>query len=136
MDDLAILTNPQSFVDLLNLVEVSASEMRAVVVAASDFREAEQAAAMMAPAQTLMSLEPEKATAIFFRMSALARLVETQNMQGWAMATVEPGQAFARPELLKAAAIYPLSVVDDEIGFDCEGLLAKALELSAARLPC
>ena len=74
--------------------------------------------------------KPKKAQAVYFRISALAEIVEKQQAPGWTLPKTTEGWVPTREELLRAAAVFPLSEVDGDIGFDLEGFLAKALELA------
>lgn len=137
--DVQTAQNPEKLVEMLNAIEISEDELSVVLSASKALHRDDPEAAgdrLDLPVRGRMPLEANKVAAIFFRMSALARLIDTHQTDVWATAADEEGASYARQELLQAAAMYPLSIIDDEIGFDREGLLAKALELADARRPC
>lgn len=76
--------------------------------------------------------QPERAEAIYFRMKALAKIIEKRDAPGWTMPSHKSGALLTKRELIKAAATYPLSEIDGDIGFEIHGFLSKALEFAEA----
>jgi len=72
--------------------------------------------------------QPKRAQAIYFRMAALAKIVQGKSAHGWTMPSHKPGAVLTKRELLETAATYPLSVIDGHVGFELNGFLVKALE--------
>ncbi len=80
----------------------------------------------------LFSGQPERAQAIYFRMTALAKIIENQKAPGWVLPSYKDGAVLANYELIETAATFPLSEIDGDIGFEISGFLSKALELAEA----
>ncbi len=74
--------------------------------------------------------QPERAKAICFRMVALSKIIEKKEALGWTISSDKPGAVLTKRELIEAAAIYPLSEIDGDVGFEIDGFLSKALELA------
>lgn len=74
--------------------------------------------------------QPERAKAIYFRMEALAKIIEKKDAPGWTMSSHKSGAVLTKRELIAAAAIYPLSEIEGDIAFEIHGFLSKALEFA------
>jgi len=74
--------------------------------------------------------QPERAQAIYFRMKALAKIIKKRDAPGWTMPSHKSGAVLTKRELIEAAATYPLSEIDGDIGFEIRGFLSKALEFA------
>jgi len=86
---------------------------------------------------TMFPRKPQKAQAVYFRLLALARLLEQEQPAGWSMPCRKDGAILTKRELISAAAVCPLVKVDaDHVGFERESLLAKALELTEPEGTC
>jgi hypothetical protein len=74
------------------------------------------------------------ATAIDFRLTALARLQSDDPVRGWSMPGGEPGVQFIHADLVKAAAEEPM--IEDAAGqaaFDAESFRRRVLANAEAR---
>lgn len=78
----------------------------------------------------MFSGQPERAQAIYFRMIALSKIIEKQSAQGWTLPSNKAGAVLTKQELIGAAATFPLSEIDGDVGFEINGFLSKALELA------
>ncbi len=74
--------------------------------------------------------QPLRAQAIYIRMESLAKIIESKSAPGWTLGKNENGLVLTRQELIDVAAVFPLSEVDEDIGFEKNGFLSKALELA------
>ena len=74
--------------------------------------------------------QPERAQAVYFRMYAVSKLLESEGAPGWALPQEEDGAITTREEILKVAATHPLSYVDGDVAFEKSSFLAKVLEIS------
>ena len=74
--------------------------------------------------------QPLRAQAIYFRMESLAKIIEDKSALGWTLGKDENGAVLTRQEFIDVAAVFPLSEVDGDIGFEKSGFLSKALELA------
>jgi len=84
----------------------------------------------------LFKHDPDKVSAICFRMAALAKIITKQAAPGWTLGKDKEGGVLTHQALLEAAAVFPLSMIDGDVGFELEGFLAKALELVEAKGTC
>jgi len=74
--------------------------------------------------------QPLRAQAIYFRMESLAKIIGNKSVPGWTLEKDENGAVVTRQELIDVSAVFPLSEVDGDIGFEENGFLSKALELA------
>jgi hypothetical protein len=72
--------------------------------------------------------EPTKAGAVLLRLQALGRLIANGNVPSNWLPNEGDGQGYV--SMMAAAAVQPLVVVDDQVTFEREEFLKKALELS------
>jgi len=84
----------------------------------------------------LFKHDPDKASAIYYRMAALAEIIANQAAPGWTLSKDKEGGVLTHQALLDAATVFPLSMIDGDVGFELEGFLAKALELAEAKGTC
>ena len=84
----------------------------------------------------LFKHDPDKASAIYYRMAALAEIIAKQAAPGWTFGEDKEGGVLTHQALLDAAAVFPLSMIDGDVGFALDGFLAKALELAEAKGTC
>ncbi len=71
----------------------------------------------------------DKGMAVFFRLEALAELIDKINTPGFTRKDREDGSVWTREELAVVAASYPLNKNGNRFSFDAEGFMAKAFEL-------
>lgn len=74
--------------------------------------------------------QPDRAQAIYFRMEALSKIIGSKSAPAWTMESNKDGAVLIKQELIEAAAVFPLSEVDGDIGFERNGFLSKALEFA------
>ncbi|MCG7868781.1 MAG: hypothetical protein JAY74_20720 [Candidatus Thiodiazotropha taylori] len=74
--------------------------------------------------------EPQRAQAVYFRMLAASRLLESEGAPGWVLPKQPDGAIPTKEELLRVVASHPLTFVDQDIGFENSSFLAKVLEIS------
>jgi len=115
--------------EMLNAVPVTKEELERVITEAEKLHAEgtdEDGGGMYLIAR-LFKEQPQKAEAIYFRMMALANIIEKQSAPGWTLPSTKDGAVFTKQELIDATAVFPLSVVDGDIGFELKGFLSKAL---------
>lgn len=71
---------------------------------------------------------PDQGMAVYFRMQALARLVESGDLPGWTQTVSRDGAVPIHDALFAAAATEPLVRVGDDIGFERGSFLRRALD--------
>ena len=71
----------------------------------------------------------QKSMAVHSRLSALAKIVDSDEAPGWTKPPKPDGCIWTRGELLEVAASYPVSEIDGDFAFEVDGFLAKALQL-------
>ena len=121
-------------VDRLNSVVVTVEELTEVLNESDKRHEAGTAedGDGMYLIVSMFANQPERAQAIYFRMEALAKIIEKKDAPGWTMPSHKSGAVLTKRELFEAAATYPLSEIDGDIGFEIHGFLSKALEVAEA----
>ena len=72
----------------------------------------------------------QKGQAVSFRVRALGEIIQQKKAPGWTRPGIEEGCTLTKHELIHAAAVFPLSEVNGDVGFELQGFLAKALELA------
>ena len=72
----------------------------------------------------------QKSQAVMCRFYALAQIVRDNKAPGWTLPVPKEGYTLTRHELIHAAAVFPLSEVNGDVGFELDAFLAKALELA------
>lgn len=77
----------------------------------------------------LYSGDPDKVTAIMFRLEALAHLLVDEDAPGWTV-SLPNGAVLTQEPVFAAAAVQPLIEQDGNVAFDRELFLAKVLELA------
>jgi hypothetical protein len=71
--------------------------------------------------------QPAKAQAVYFRMEALARLLQERGAPGWTLPKLEDGAIPIQKAVFLAAAVEPLTKVRDDIGFEYKPFLQRVL---------
>ena len=74
--------------------------------------------------------QPSKASAVLFRMQALASLLESKGAPGWALPPQKDGAIATQEWVFAAAAVQPLVIIDEQPSFEHEAFLNKVLELA------
>ncbi len=74
--------------------------------------------------------EPEKAQAVYFRMLAVAKLLDSEDLPGWVLPKQSDGAITAKEGVFRVAATHPLSFIGTDICFEQSTFLAKVLEVS------
>ena len=74
------------------------------------------------------------AVAVEFRITTLARLLASQEVRGWSLPGVEPGQENIHADVVSAAAEEPIiETADHQAGFDPESFRKRVLALAEAK---
>jgi hypothetical protein len=126
----------------LNSVTVTKEELRLVVAESEKLRaqgmDADEASinAINAIIRLFEEKQPDKVIPIYSRLYALSKIISKQAAPGWTLGKGKDGFVLRHKALIDAAAIFPLSRIKDDISFELEGLLSKALELAEAEGPC
>ena len=72
-----------------------------------------------------------KAIAVFFRMTALANLLQTdEGIPGWTLPQLPDGSIPTEKTVFAAAAIQPLIEVNGEVAFERDTFMTRVLELA------
>jgi len=71
--------------------------------------------------------DPPKAQAVYFRMAALAKLLEAEGVPGWTLPKQPDGSIPTQEAVFAAAASEPLTRVGEDIGFDPESFRRRVL---------
>lgn len=72
----------------------------------------------------------EKSQAVFFRMEALARLLQQKALPGWALDPLKDGAIPVQEAVLRAAAVEPLVMQGNKIQFNVTTFLERCLHLA------
>jgi len=125
------MTPNMGCVDYLNSVAVTKDELMSVSEGTGELKETDE------PFEATMFMlgrrykgQPQKASAVLFRMQALVRFVESDQAKGWTLPKQSDGGIPTMDAVFAAAAIHPLSVVGDQVGFEAESFCARVLELA------
>jgi len=133
-----VIVDNRETAEMLNAVPVTKEELERVITEAEKLHAVgtdEDGGGMYLIAR-LFKEQPQKAEAIYFRMMALANIIEKQSAPGWTLPSTKDGAVFTKQELIDATAVFPLSVVDGDVGFELKGFLSKALELAEVEGTC
>ena len=125
-------TDNSKIIERLNSVIVTSQELSEVLDEADklhDNGKAEDGDGIYLISSTFRG-QPDRAQAIYFRMVALSKIIGSNSAPGWTMESNKEGAVLTKQELIEAAAIFPLSGVDGDIGFEKNGFLSKALEFA------
>ncbi len=71
--------------------------------------------------------DPQKAQAVYFRMEALARILEAEAAPGWTLPKLPDGSIPTQEAVFSAVAFEPLTRVGEEIGFESASFLRRVL---------
>src|SRR3974390_1024243 len=118
--------------EYLNSVEVSFEELNGIFEQAADLDEQQRNipdVALFLIAEKNKG-DVRKSQAVMSRFYALGQIVKDERAPGWTVPVPKEGYTLTRHELIHAAAVFPLSDIDGDVGFEPEGFLAKALELA------
>jgi hypothetical protein len=117
------------FVDSLNTVRLKEEEI--VEAISSTLESADSGDCCLRSLTTpirLFPTAPHKARAVIFRLQALARMMEKNELRDW----MEPGCATLTPvgqkAVIAAVTCHPLSLINGDIVFEKESFLQKILE--------
>jgi hypothetical protein len=71
-----------------------------------------------------------KASAVLFRMQALAHIINEEGAPGWTFPKKPDGSVLTQEWVFAAAAVQPLIEIDNNFRFEQEAFLKKVLELA------
>jgi hypothetical protein len=118
---------------VLNSVSLKTSELLRVVKATIKAHEEGKPHHVMGAIATIKNFSgnSNKVTAIVFRLQALAKMVEKNELRYWILAN-ETGfsPTIAHRALISAAARHPLSFINGDFVFEKEPFLRSVLELA------
>lgn len=125
-------TNNSTIIKRLNSVLVTPEELSAVLDEADKLHDAgeDEDGGGIYLVSRMFRGQPDRAQAIYFRMVALSKTIKDEGARGWTMESNKEGAVLTKQELIEAAATFPLSETDEDIGFEINGFLSKALELA------
>ncbi len=73
---------------------------------------------------------PDVGRAVYFRLEALARLMDQHGLKGWTMKGDEDAAEFVNGVVFTAVAQEPLVIIDGKIAFERESFLKRILKLA------
>lgn len=115
----------------LNAVSVEQNELRKLVGEANKQRGNFQPGGGLYLIARHYSGNPEKAQALYFRMEALANLLQTEGyLPGWTLPPTTDGAISTQLAVFVAATQEPLIRVGNDIGFDKTSFLDRILALA------
>ncbi len=121
-----------SLLDKINNVTISFKDLWAVQEELAEYRKLGERdfETLMYVIADLYKGDPLKAGAVMFRMLALARLVIEEGAPGWTLPMQPDGSILADKCVFAAAAVEPILEDGNEVKFERESFLKKALEYS------
>lgn len=117
----------------VNGVRVSAEDLLRVLEETQNLpKEKRSFEGRMHVAARLFQDDSEKSIAVSFRMRAMFELLGSSEdgIPGWSLPRLPDGSIVTQEAVIAAAAVQPLSVVDERIIFEREPFMAKVLELA------
>ncbi len=112
--------------DSVGLVEVTKDEIMDLLAVMNDLPERNFYAGLGCVVEFFEG-NPEKVMATYFRMMALGRMIESDELRAWLLPITQEGCSFVNEHLLAAAFADPLIVEEPHCRFDTEALVARAL---------
>lgn len=121
-------------VNRLNAVSIAEYEIVEAIRAAIEASDAGESYAWCSIGTTmqLFAGAPQKGRAVIFRLQALARMMEENQLKDWMLPDGSRIIPAAQKALIIAVATHPLSLIDGCITFEKESFLQKILEFAEA----
>jgi hypothetical protein len=118
--------------DNLNSAQVTKKDIIRVLDAANKAHTEGHEADMLGPYTTtkLFRKNPQKAQSIYFRMQALAEMLENNELPGWTLEKLKDGSIPAEDAVFAAVAEHHLTIIEDQFTFERKSFLERILVLA------
>jgi hypothetical protein len=122
------------FIDSLNMVRLKEEEIVEAIWATMDSSESGDSylRSLTIPIY-LFPTAPHKARAVIFRLQALVRLMERNELQHWMQPDIATFTAASQRAVVAAVTYHPLSLVNGDISFEKESFLQRILESAESK---
>ena len=121
-----------STVEFLNSVVVTKDELWRLSKEAEKVQGSDTASEGMFLIARQYKGQPQKASAIWFRMQALVQFIQTETARGWTLPKGADGAIPTMEAVFAAAAVHPLVQIGNEVMFEHESFSEQVLRLAEA----